>query len=269
MFFLFITTLILFVLGTIIGSFLNVVIYRTVAGESWAKGRSHCEHCKKQIRWYDNVPLLSYVVLRGKCRFCKTSIAISHPVVEFLTGTLFVWWYWGGTFFFHLTEQPFHYVQPLFWLTVGILLLIVFFADALYSIIPDEVVLILSVLTLAYRFSLTLSHVMQPADFIKTLLAAVMCCVFFWALRFVTKERGMGLGDVKFAIPFSLLLGWPATLLGVFLSFMIGALVATGLLLLKKKKMKQTIPFGPFMVASLLITLLWGNQILQWYINLL
>lgn len=265
--FLFVTG-ILFLLGAVIGSFLNVVIYRTVTEESWVTGRSHCENCLKQIRWYDNVPLLSYFLLGGKCRFCRAPIAISHPVIEFLCGSLFVWWYWGGTFFFKLTEQPFHYVQPFFWLLVGVLLLIIFFADILYWIIPDEAVGLLAGLTFLYRLSLTLSHVMQPTDFARTIVGAFLCCVAFWALWFFTKGKGMGLGDVKFAIPFALLLGWPNMILGIFLSFVIGSIVAILLLLVKKKKMKQTIPFGPFMVISLFITLVWGNQILGWYLSL-
>jgi leader peptidase (prepilin peptidase) / N-methyltransferase len=268
MIFLFVTFL-LFLVGVSIGSFLNVVIYRSVSGESWTKGRSHCEHCRKRIHWYDNVPLLSYFVLRGKCRDCKKPIAIIHPVVEFLTGSLFVWWYWGGTFFFKLTEQPFHYIQPLFWLSVGILLLIIFFADALYSIIPDEAVGVLTLFTFLYRLALTLSGEMQPADFVKTLIGAVVCGGFFWSLWYFTKGRGMGFGDVKFAVPLALLLGWPNMLIGVFGSFMIGSVVAIILLLSKKKKLKQTVPFGPFMVASLVLTLLWGDQILRWYVSLL
>src|SRR5260221_77051 len=137
--FLFIT-FVLFLFGAVIGSFLNVVIYRTMAGEPWTRGRSHCETCGKMVHWFDNIPLISYFILRGKCRACRAPIAITHPVIEFLTGSLFIWWYWGGTFFFRLTQQPFHYVQPLFWLLVGILLVIIFFADALYFIIPDEAV---------------------------------------------------------------------------------------------------------------------------------
>ena len=263
-------SLLLFFLGAVIGSFLNVVIYRTFAsGESWVWGRSHCDNCGKQINWYDNIPLFSYFVLGGKCRYCKTPISLSNPVIEFLTGTLLVWWYWGGTIFFRLTEQPFHYVQPLFWLLVGLLLVIIFFADALYSIIPDEAVALLAGLTFLYRTSLTFLHIMQPLDFGRAIVAAVLCSFFFWLLWFVTKGRGMGLGDVKFAIPFALLLGWPDVLIGLMLSFLIGAIISIILMLLKKKKLKQTIPFGTFMVVALVITLLFGNVILKWYMGML
>ncbi len=87
---------VLFFFGAAFGSFLNVVAGRTIKGKSWAKGRSHCDDCKHTIAWYDNIPLLSFLLLRGKCRHCRKSIAISHILLEVLTGALFVWWWWGG-----------------------------------------------------------------------------------------------------------------------------------------------------------------------------
>lgn len=128
------TTIVLFVLGACVGSFLNVIIYRTISGESWVIGRSHCDFCKKKIAWFDNVPLLSYALLRGKSRCCHKPLSISHPVVETLTGVLFVWWYWFGSFFFRLTQQPLETLQPLFWLCVALLLLVVFVSDVLYLV---------------------------------------------------------------------------------------------------------------------------------------
>jgi len=262
-------TLLLFVFGAVIGSFLNVVMYRSIVGESWVVGRSHCEHCQKKIAWYDNVPLLSYFLLRGQCRHCHTSISISHPVIEFLTATLFVWWYWGGSLFFHLTSNPFHYIQPIFWLLVGVILLIIFSADVLYMIIPDEAVIALTAMTLFYRIALTLTGVMQTGDFIRTLLGAVACSGFFFVLWWGTKGRGMGFGDVKFAFPFGLLLGWPNVLVGLFLSFIFGAIVSLVLVALQKKKIQQTVPFGPFLVAGTFVTLVWGNTLLHWYMGFL
>jgi leader peptidase (prepilin peptidase) / N-methyltransferase len=264
-----ITTIILFIIGLVIGSFLNVVIYRTIIGESWARGRSRCDDCKKKIPWYDNIPLLSFLILKGKCRYCAEPIALSHPVVEFLTGTMFVWWYWGGFVFFRLTHQPLQYVQPIFWLLVGILLLVIFFSDVLYMIIPDEAVFALTGLTLLYRTILTLSGVMQVGDFVRALGGAVLCVGFFGALWHGTKGKGMGLGDVKFALPFSLLLGWPNVLVGVFLAFISGAVVSVGLLATKKKQIKQVVPFGPFLVFATIVTLVYGGQIMAWYLNLL
>ncbi len=246
-----------------------MVIYRSVTGESWVYGRSKCENCAKTIAWYDNIPLLSYFLLGRKCRNCKTPIGISHPVIEFLTGSMVVWWYWGGSLFFRLTLEPFHYIQPLFWLIVGLLLLIIFFADLFYMIIPDEAVLVLTALTFFYRVTLTAFGVMQPIDFVRTLLVALGAATFFFSLWYFTKGKGMGFGDVKFSIPFALLLGWPNTIVGIMVAFIMGSVVAIGLLATRRKKLKQVIPFGPFLVASTIVTLVWGNALLNWYLSFL
>lgn len=259
----------LFALGAAIGSFLNVIIYRSVHNESWMVGRSKCESCSKQIHWYDNIPLLSYLILYGKCRFCKTPLSLSHPVIEFMTGSLFVWWFWMGSLFFRLTQHPFSVIQPMFWLLVGLSLLIIFFADIRYMIIPDEAVVFLTVITLLYRITLTLSGVMQPTDFVWTILGSVLVSTFFYFLWKVTQGRGMGFGDVKFAIPFGLLLGWPNVFVGTFFAFVFGAVVGVGLMIAKKKTLRQAVPFGPFLVSSTVATLVLGTHVWQWYINLL
>ena len=259
----------LFGLGAAIGSFLNVVIYRTVHGQSWVRGRSKCESCLKQLHWYDNIPLLSYFMIRGKCRYCKTSLSLSHPVIEFMTGTLFVWWFWVGSLFFRLTQHPFSVIQPMFWLVVGMCLVVIFFADIRYMIIPDEAVALLTFITLIYRITLTLAGVMQPIDFIWTTLGTVIVTCFFFSLWWLTKGKGMGFGDVKFAIPFGLLLGWPNVFIGTFLAFVFGAIVGLALMAVHKKKIGQVVPFGPFLVVSTLVTLVFGSHIWQWYMHLL
>jgi leader peptidase (prepilin peptidase)/N-methyltransferase len=259
----------LFALGAAIGSFLNVMIYRSVHNQNWMVGRSKCESCGKQIRWYDNIPLVSYVVLGGKCRFCKTPLSLSHPVIEFMTGSLFVWWFWMGSLFFRLTQHPFSVIQPLFWLLVGLSLLIVFFADIRYMIIPDEIVVFLTVITLLYRITLTLAGVMQPIDFVWTILGSVIVSGFFFLLWKVTKGKGMGFGDVKFAIPFGLLLGWPNVFVGTFMAFVFGAVVGISLMAARKKTIGQAVPFGPFLVGATVATLVFGTHVWQWYIGLL
>lgn len=262
-------TIFLFILGAAVGSFLNVVISRSLNNEQWVKGRSHCDHCDKPLAWFDLFPLLSYLMLGGKSRCCKTALSISHPVVEFLTGTMFVWWFWGSSIFFQLTKAPFQFIQPAFWLMVGILLLIIFFIDLRSMIIPDWAVGSLFVLTLLYRLSLTLTGVMVRTDLISTVVASLVVGLFFFCLWYFTKGKGMGFGDVKFVILMTLLLGWPQILVGLFLSFNIGAVVGVFLLLTKKKGLKQQIPFGPFLVISTLATLVLGDQILGWYLGMM
>jgi prepilin signal peptidase PulO-like enzyme (type II secretory pathway) len=261
------TAFFLFALGAAVGSFLNVVLYRSIIGQDWVRGRSRCETCKKQIKWYDNIPLLSYLVLGGKCRFCKESISLSHPVVEFLTGILFVWWYLWGSFFFQLTQAPFQALQPLFWLAVGILLVMVFVADMLYLIIPDVTVILLIGLTVAYRVALIFAGIMQPIDLFYSMIAMLLVFIFFAGLWFFTGGRGMGLGDVKLVVPLSLLLGWPDIAVGLFVAFILGAVFGILLIALGKRKMGQVIPFGPFLVIGTVIALLFSDQILGWYLG--
>ncbi len=268
LYFWLITTL-LFFFGASIGSFLNVLIYRSANEEDWKKGRSRCDHCKKKIAWYDNVPLFSFLILRGKCRSCKKSIAISHFVVELLTGALFVWWYWFGFFFFRLSQEPFIFLQPIFWLCVGILLLVIFIADWRYYIIPDGAVIGLLSAAVLYRLALVSSGVMRWEDFFAAAVTALAATLFFLGLWIYTKGAGMGFGDVKLIGPLCLLMGWPRALSGLFLAFFIGALVGLLLIGLGRKKLKQPIPFGPFLILGTVISLMWGDALIAWYLGLI
>lgn len=262
-------------LGAIIGSFLNVMVYRTLDDEpvkkkeSWMEGRSRCDHCGKVIAWFDNVPLFSYLWLGGRCRNCKEKISVSHPVVELLTGTLFVWWYWSWAIFFQLTQSPLSTLQPLFWLAVGILLLIIFVSDAKYYIIPDIAVGVLTMLTILYRLVLVIFGEMRVIDLGWAVMGVVLTVSLLGSLWLITKGKGIGLGDVKLMVPLSLLLGWPAIIVGTFLAFVLGAVVGVVLIVLGKKRFGQTIPFGPFLIAAACIALLWGDTIFSWYMSLL
>lgn len=259
----------LFAMGAIIGSFLSVVILRSMRDENWVKGRSECDECGHQIRWYDNIPLVSFLILRGKCRDCKAQIHPLHFLVELLTGLLLVWWYWGGFLFFQLTQQPFVLLQPIFWLLVAFILVIVFFTDVLYMIIPDEAVFVLTIITLLYRLMLVSFGIMQPRDVILMLMSTIGAFCFLYALWYLTKGKGIGFGDVKLIIPLSLLLGWPKTLVAIFVAFLVGAVFGIVLLALKKAKLKQAIPFGPFLIIGFLLSLVWGDQFFRWYLTFL
>ncbi len=266
---MFIIILFLILFGLVVGSFLHVLIYRTVHDESYVTGRSKCPHCKKLIRWYDNIPIVSFFLLGGTCRNCKKPISWDYPAIEMITAGLFVWWYLIGFTFFRLSTQPFSLLQPAFWLFVGVCLISIFFADFLYGIIPDSVVIVLTGLGLLYRIMLYVFHVMRPVDFWLTLAGAAVSALAFLGLWIVTKKRGMGLGDVKFVFPLGLILGWPNMFVGLFLSFVIGAVTGVALIAFKKKKFRQSVPFGPFLVVGSAITLVFGDRILQWYLSLL
>jgi prepilin signal peptidase PulO-like enzyme (type II secretory pathway) len=259
----------LFVFGLIIGSFLNVVISRTVWGEDWVRGRSRCDRCKKPIAWYDNIPLLSYVMLLGKCRYCHKKIAIQHPLIELMTAFLFVWWYVIGFTFFQLVEAPLSIIQPGFWLVVGILMLTIFAADWMYQIIPDFANFTLIGLAFVYRLYLSAVGIMRWEDFWFALLTGIGMMLFLGALWAYTKGRGMGFGDVKFALGMGILLGWPRALIALLLAFWLGALVGTLFLVFKVKKMKDKIAFGPFLIIGTGIALVFGNYLWSAYLRLM
>lgn len=261
--------LLAFLFGLAIGSFLNVVISRTVMGESPLEGRSKCDHCGKQLKWYHNIPLLSFLALRGRCAFCRKRIPLQYPVVEFLTGSLFVWWWMLGRSFFLLAGQPWFVVQPVFWLVVGVLLLLVFMFDLYYGIIPDWLNLCMFVVVLAYRLALVGSGNMQVEDFYSSVVAAITLTGFFGGLYLITKRKGFGLGDVKLAPSLGLLMGDVETLVAVMLAFFMGAAVAVVLLVTKRAKFGQTVPFGPFLVLGTLLSLLWGGLLWKWYWGML
>ena len=240
-----------------------------MTGESPWKGRSKCDHCQKQLSWYHNIPLLSYIALRGKCAFCGGKISLQYPVVEFLTGSLFVWWWMLGRSFFLLAGQPWFVVQPLFWLVIGISLLLVFMFDLYYGVIPDWLNLSLFVAGLAYRLALVSSGNMRVADFNSSVIAGVVLTGFFAGLYLMTKRKGFGLGDVKLAPGLALLLGAVETLVAAFMAFVIGAAVAVVMLVMKRVRFGQTLPFGPFLVLGTVFSLIWGGLLWRWYWSML
>jgi prepilin signal peptidase PulO-like enzyme (type II secretory pathway) len=256
-------------LGLLWGSFLGVVVYRTVKGGSPLLGRSKCDKCKRQITWWQNIPLFSFLFLKGKCFYCKKSIDWSYPLVEIITAALFLWWFVVGRSFFLLAGSPWSVLQPIFWLVVGMVLLVIFLTDLKYGVISDGSNLFLFSLVLFYRVALVGNGVMMGVDLWRAVLSAVLLTGFFYGLWWFTKGKGFGFGDVKFAPSIGLLLGWPRTLVGVMASFIIGSVVGVLLILLGKKRFGQTIPFGPFLVVGVVVALLWGGQLWGWYMGML
>ena len=254
--------ILIFFLGASVGSFVNVLVSRTVAGREWVRGRSGCDYCKKNLAWYDMIPLLSYGVYRGKSRCCNKQLSWQHPLVEALSGALFLWWAVMGQVFFHLVTHPLTIIQPLYWLVTGVLLIIILVMDMYYGLIPTKVVIVGSVMTILYRGLLLLYGAYQLKDFLLLLASALLAYTMFWLLRRITRNKGMGGGDVDLAAYVGLLSGWPRVGVALWMSFVIGAVVGLTLMLLGKKKLGQSIPFGPFMILGLVSALLWGERIL-------
>jgi len=262
--------LFIFIMGLVWGSFLNVVIYRMSRGSSPLSGRSICPKCKHQLAWFYNIPLFSFLWLWGRCAYCHKKISIRYPLIEALTGVMFVWWFLVGFNFFKLVGSPWSFIQPIFWLVVGMVMLSIFMTDLLYMVIPFSLNLLLFSLALFYRVGLTGFGIMQEGDFVRALLSGVGLCLFFVILssltKWIKKMDGFGLGDIYLAPSLGLLLGWPKIIPGVFLSFILGAMIGVILLFLKKKKLGQYLPFGPFLIVGTVLALLWGGKIWSWYI---
>jgi len=265
--------LFIFVMGMIWGSFLNVVIFRVSHGSSPLSGRSMCPKCKHQLAWFYNIPLFSFLWLRGRCAYCHKKISIRYPLIEVLTGVMFVWWFLVGFNFFKLVGSPWSFIQPVFWLIVGMVMLAIFMTDLLYMVIPFSLNLLLFSLALFYRVGLTGFGIMQVTDFVQALLSGLGLCLLFLIIQMLTKMikkvDGFGMGDIYLAPALGLLLGWPKIVPGVFFSFVLGAVVGMTLIVFGKKKLGQYLPFGPFLIAGTVIALVWGGSVWSWYMGLL
>lgn len=242
-----ITIIFIFVLGLFIGSFLNVLIDRGARNEDFIRGRSYCESCHHPLIWNDLFPLYSFISLRGKCRYCGTKIPFWLPIVELVTGSLFV------AVVFLLPSLSIG--EIIFcWLIVSVLI-VIFFTDAKYQLVYQPVVLIGLLFTLLYR----LIYQGGWAALVSPLLTALSAGLFFYLLYLLTKKKGLGLGDVQIAILVGLLLGFPAGPIALYLAFLLGAIVGILLIIAGRVRLKTAIAFGPFLIASTLTVWLSGS----------
>lgn len=250
---------VIFILGLFVGSFLNVLVDRLPKGESVVRGRSHCEKCKKTLAWYDLIPLLSFLQLKGQCRYCRTPLSVYYPVIELVTGAIFV-----ITFIFVSQESIMYqvlsikYIWELFYyLFIVSSFIVIFFADLKYGIIPDKIIFPAILVSFLYLILNTQYSILPH------LLSAIGACLFFLALFLVTKGRGMGFGDVKFAFLMGLILGFPNIIVGLYVAFLTGAMLGCILIVWRKKRLHgTTIPFGPFLVIGTLAAIFFGENFL-------
>lgn len=252
-----------FFIGSAVGSFVNVLIDRTMLGQDWVRGRSHCDHCHKTLAWYDLIPIFSFLFYRGKSRCCRTPLSYRYPIVEALVGILFLWWLSVGFWFFQLVFAPLSVVQPAFWLVTGITLAILALADLFYGVVLVGIVWFGSVAVIVYRLVLLYYGAYQVTDLAKAVILAAVFYAFFWILYKATRGRGMADGDMYVAMYMGLLLGWPRGMIAMLLSFIIGAGVGVLLIVTKLRSRKDTVPFVPFMIVSIIIALVWGEQLIR------
>ena len=254
----------IFIFGAIIGSFLNVVIYRMNTGLTLS-GRSMCFSCSKKLHWYELVPLLSFVIQKGRCRGCESKISWQYPIVEFITGALFVL----SAYHFlpasvSLISQ-YSIISTLYlWVVISILVVITVY-DIRHKIIPNMCAYLLALITLLFFiFNVGIYNIFDPL-YRWDLFAGPILAIPFALLWLASRGRWMGLGDAKLMLGLGWLLGLYAGISAVILAFWIGAAAGIILISMKGKRytMKTEIPFGPFLILGALIVLFYGIDVLK------
>ncbi len=244
--------------GLAIGSFLNVCIHRMPRGESIVHPPSKCPGCGASIRAWDNVPVLSYLILGGKCRSCKSPISMRYPLVEALNAVLWVLVYLRFGTGWHL---------PVLLAFVSSLVVITF-VDLDFQIIPDRIVLPWIVIGLVAGATVLPDPFLraEPLGWANSLIGAGAGFVLFLVIV-IASRGGMGMGDVKMMGMVGAVLGWKGVLLTTFAGSVTGALAGGLLILFRGGGRKTKVPFGPFLALASLISLLLGQELLRWYMH--
>lgn len=246
--------MIIFLTGIIIGSFLNVCIYRIPIKKSIVYPSSNCPKCNVYLKWYDLIPILSYVFQKGRCRYCEEIISSQYPLVEALNGLLYMIFYIK----FGLT------MEFIFYAILSSVLVIISFIDFEYGLIPKSLNILIFILTVLYKI---LGYLLYNTslNLINSLFGLIISSGIFLIIIIVSKG-GLGGGDMKLIGVLGFALGIKKILLNIVLSFIFGGIISGILLLLKIKGRKDRIAFGPFISIAFIVTTLWGMEIINWYI---
>jgi leader peptidase (prepilin peptidase)/N-methyltransferase len=261
--------------GLLVGSFLNVCIARLPLGQSLIRPASHCPRCKTPIRWYDNVPIISFLLLGGKCRSCRLPISLRYPLVELLNGFLYL----GALSVYGLTGEG---------VLVMVLcssLLVITFIDLDHQIIPDVITLpgvvfglavapfFMTALAAPVPFGLAPDAGVYLTGLLNSVIGLLMgggpLLLIGWLWEKLRGVEAMGGGDVKLMGMMGSFLGWRGAVMTIMLGAFAGTIVGMALILLKKHRAEQQIPFGPFLAAGALITLFYGDDLTAWYFGML
>ncbi|MFA6422054.1 MAG: prepilin peptidase [Candidatus Buchananbacteria bacterium] len=244
----------LFIFGSLIGSFLNVIILRTKNNENIVWGRSYCPKCKKKLASFDLIPIISFLFLGGKCRYCRNKISWQYPAVEFITAILFllagiIWLDQAGDFLLLL--------RNLIFIAFAIL---IFVYDYRWQIIPDRFSIPAIILILILNLFLGVP--------ILTLLIGALIAGGFFLFQFViSKGRWIGGGDIRLGILMGVLLGWERTLLALLIAYVGGAVISIFLIIFLKKKMNSQVAFGTFLLVATLVAVFWGDNLINFYLG--
>ena len=245
-----------FIIGCIFGSFSNVCIFRLPNNKKISKGRSFCINCKKEINWFDNLPLLSFVILKGKCRYCNNSIRFQYFLVELIAGLSFISIY--HFFGFSITS--------VLLATLSIFFIIIFFIDLKHYIIPNELTFPLMAIGFLKSFVPNLNQTIFP-NYINSLIGGIIGYGIIWLIILLYKKirnkDGMGLGDAKLLAVIGFWFGWISIPFVIFLSSAIALIIVIPDLLKKSKKLSSQIPFGPYIIIATLIFIVFKDDFLN------
>ena len=243
-----------FVLGCIWGSFSNVCIYRLPNDQSVVKGRSFCTSCKEQIKWYDNIPFLSFIFLKGKCRKCGNKISSQYFLVEFISAISFI-------IVYHLYGIS---ITTLLLIILSIFFIIIFFIDLKHFIIPNELTFPLMLIGFVKSFEPNLNQTIFP-NYINSLIGGVFGYLIIWLIIFfykkVRNKEGIGLGDEKLMALVGFWFGWASIPFTIFISSFVALIFSIPSLIKKNKNMATQIPFGPYIIIGCIIYVSFANQI--------
>ncbi len=275
-------TILLFVFGTFIGSYINVVGTRYSREDGFGKsnfGRSRCPHCSKQLTWFELIPIISFVLQGARCRGCREKLSLGYPFVEIVAGLIFAFvpWVLGYS------------VPSLIWIAIFLIFLLISIIDFRLRIIPDKLnllIVVFGVLLIVFRYvsgeygtGLTVEGTFLGSYalifwfwgqniFINHLVGTLSAATFFWLIYFISRGRAMGFGDVKLATAVGVLMGWPDAALALVFAFVLGGAAGALLLITNKKDMKDAVPFGPYIVAGVALVFFFGHDIISGYITL-
>ena len=285
----------LFLFGTAAGSFLNVVTWRYKPGRFFfntrsLRGRSHCPYCKRTLRWFELIPVVSFFIQFGKCRRCGHRLSWQYPIVEVLSGIIVAGVPLFLSGFYNFPHVPIpraaFYGLTVAWVLVLLTWLVISVIDRRHYIVPDELNILLGALgffvvglsAFVVRFALPFhdsflrhySLILSPTQdiWVNHLMGAVAGGLFFTFLIVLSRGRAMGWGDAKLALVSGFAVGWPEVALGIVLAFVIGGTWGAFLLVSGRKHMGDKLPFAPFLLLGMVLAIFCGYTIVQWYLGL-
>ncbi len=285
--------LILFILGASLGSFINVLAIRYnpdkfLLSKEIISGRSKCRSCHKELQWFGLIPIISFIIQKGKCRNCKTNLTLQYPLIEILCGLIFVFTYnyFQNIFFVLFLIKPtlfnFYFVTSI-WILILLTLVLITLIDLKLQIIPNETLIFILILGIVLNIFMFIQKPMEIQSFILSysllfgfkenflinkLISIGFALIFFSSLIIITFGKGIGVGDLKLMIALSIIVNWPDILLISILSFLIGAIFGLFFIVTKRKTIKSAIPFGPFISIAVYLTIFYGEEVLKIYFDI-